>query len=887
MDSPLLRTKFYIPSPRPNLVARPRLVEQLEAGMQRNCRLTLVSGPPGFGKTTLICEWLGDGKRPVVWLSVDEADNDPVRFVNYLIAAFRQVDETIGQATQLALQSPQMPPAQGLITPLINDIAATNASPVLVLDDYHLVSSLPVQQILEFLLEHQPPSMHTIISTREDPPLPLTRMRARGQLAEIRERDLRFTVEEATAFLNQTMALSLSSEAVQALEARTEGWIAGLQLAALAIQKEQDSAENFITAFTGSDRYIMEYLVTEVLERQSEGTREFLYQTALLDTLTADLCDALTGRDDSRQILERLEVSNLFLFPLDHRREWYRYHRLFAEFLRMSLGKEDRKSLHQKAMVWYEEHDFMDQAIHHALAYARLSDDLDSAERLIRLAAETELLDGNLATLQGWLAALPDARVRACGELATYKGWLLVLVNNITQAGEYIEAAETALRQAEATPAQQGKLLVLRAFIATLALQDYERAIALATSALETLADDQLVWQVIAHWVMAESLERTRPITEAIDAFRKAHQVGLALGHHIFATTVEISLALALNTHGLRREAVRVCEEALERYTDSLGRVSPIACLVFSRLGTLAYETNQLELSRHYHKKALELSEKMALGDSLVFSYGLLAPTLYAQGETDAALEALQKAYPIVSRTGYLEADWFLGLEADLRLRLGEIVFVQRWAEAANLTPDDEPQYLHIEQHLVYARLLLAQDQPADAQRWLAALEQLVREHELYRWLISVQVLQALLAERLGEHGTACEYLSQAIQLAAPEGYFRAFLDEDRQIIMLLSEVRHITPGFVDRLIAFARSPGYGQERVTQPLVEPLSERELEVLGLISSGLSNNDIARQLYIAVGTVKRHINNIYGKLDVASRTQAIVKARELHLIDDQRL
>lgn len=886
MESPLLSTKFYAPVPRPGLVSRPRLVEQMEAGVRQNHRLTLVSAPPGFGKTTLIGEWLGGGRRPVAWLSLDEADNDPVRFIQYLVAALQQVDETVGQATLLALQSPQLPPVQGLIIPLINDITTAGASLalVLVLDDYHLVTSPPVQQVVEFLLEHQPSSMHTIISTREDPPLPLARLRARGQITEIRERDLRFTAEEAATFLNQTMGLALSGEAVQALEARTEGWIAGLQLAALALQRDPGGADGFVATFTGSDRYIMDYLVSEVLQRQPDGTRDFLYRTAILDTLTADLCDALTGREDSRRILDQLEGANLFLFPLDNRREWYRYHRLFAEFLRMSLGHDEQQSLHQKAMAWFEAHNLMDQAIGHALTYARLSGDLDPAERLIRLAAETALLSGSLATLRGWLDALPDERIRACGELATYKGWLLVLTDNSGLVGECVEAAEAAFRQADASPAARTRLLILRAFIAALGLEDYPAAIEMAGSALEMLGQDDRHWQVIAHWVMAESLERTRPITEAIDAFRKARQMGLALGSHIFASTVEGALALALNTHGQRREAVRVCEEALERYTDSLGRVSPMACLVFSRLGMLAYETNQVELSRHYHEKAIALGEELALGNTLAFSYGLLAPALYAQGETGAALDALQKAYPAVAQTGYIEADWLLALEADIRLKQGDMAFAGRWAEAANLSTDDEPQYLRIDQHMVYARLLLAQDRLTDAQRWLAALERFTQERGLLRWLISTYILQALLSDRLGDRAAACAYLSQALQMAAPEGYFRAFLDEERQVIVLLADARQVAPDFVARLVDFDRQASASQGRPTQPLDEPLSERELEVLGLIASGLSNSDIAQKLFITVGTVKRHINNIYGKLEVASRTQAMVKARELRLIDD---
>jgi len=524
MATSLLTTKLYIPPIRPELVSRPRLIERLNEGLHR--KLTLVSAPAGFGKTTLLSEWVhphpvdfrslrdfgsrqGEG-QPIAWLSLDEGDNDPVQFLNYLISALQQVDEGIGQTVQNILQSPQLPPAGSLVTLLINDITASATALTLVLDDYHFITSDSVHQVVQFLLENQPPLMHLAISTREDPRLPLPRLRARSQVTEIRERDLRFTAEEAATFLDQTMGLPLSPEAVQALESRTEGWIAGLQLAALALKEDPENAEAFIAAFTGDDRYIVEYLVAEVLQRQPEAMRDFLRQTAILDRLTASLCNAVTGREGSQMILDQLAGSNLFLIPLDRRREWYRYHRLFAEALRSTLDKEERKLLHRRAMRWYETHGPMSSAVRHALAYTSVSRNPDDAERLIRLAAEEVIFSGGMLTVRGWLDALPDERVRANGELATYKGWVLALTGDIALAEEYADAAETRLRQASPDPAEEpamglGKLLALRSFLAVFSQQDYEEAIELAGGALQVLKEDQTHWRVIALWSMAES----------------------------------------------------------------------------------------------------------------------------------------------------------------------------------------------------------------------------------------------------------------------------------------------------------------------------------------------------------------------------------------------
>ncbi len=883
MGTHLLVTKLLAPPVRPNLVARPRLVQRLQEDLHLGRKVTLLSAPAGFGKTTLVSEWVSGLDRPATWLSLDEGDNDPARFLTYLIAALQKIAPDIGRTAQGFLSAPQLPPPGSLLALLINDLATAPGPFLLILDDFQAISSPLIHSAIEFLIEHQPPLLHLVLLTRQDPALPLARWRARGQMDEIRERELRFTEEEAASFFRQTMGLRVSPATAAALEARTEGWVTGLQLAALAFQEKPEDTGAFVVAFSGDNRYVMDYLVAEVLQRQPPGVRQFLQQTAILDRLTAPLCDALTGRNDSQALLEQLERANLFLIPLDQRREWYRYHRLLGEVLRAALGPAESALLHRRAMGWYESQGSLSQAMQHARAYASVTGDSSEVERLLRLAAEDTLLSGGVMTVQGWLDALPDGRVRSDGDLAALRGWVLALNGQLPQAEEYVGVAEAVFRQQVPPPAGMGKLLVLRSFLSLMYRQDYAGTVEAARAALEILPPDQLRWRVIALWTMAESLEGLGHIAETISAFREAWRAGLAAGNQISVTMVEMSLALALNNHGQRHEAVAFCQEAISRYTDAAGRLSPMAGLVYSRLGMLHYEANQLEMARDCYERSMILARQIGLEAFTAVAYGLAAPTLFAQGEVDAALQALQRANQLATQTGFSDAEWSRAWEAHLRFRRGDRLFALHWAEAAGLSVDDPPQYLRLDHHLLYCRLLLAQGRAAEAQRLLDRLERFTQEHGLFRPLITVHIVQALAAEAAGQRQAARDYLSRALVLAAPQDYVRAFLDEDERTIALLPEVRPAAPAFVDQLLAHAGVSPAPRRAAAQPLIEPLSERELEVLGLIAAGLSNPEIADRLVISLGTVKRHVNHIYGKLAVRSRTQAIAKARALRLLE----
>jgi len=906
----LLATKLLIPPPRPNLVPRPRLLAQLNEGLRQGHRFTLVAAPAGFGKTTLVSEWIHDlrltiddlsatatPQREIVnrqspianrctWLSLDESDNDPARFLAYLIAALQQVVPEAGRDIPGTLGAAQLPPLESLVALLINDMATSKTPCMLILDDYQAITTPAIHRAVAFLLDNQPPQLHLVLLTRQAPPLPLARLRARGQITQIGEQELRFTAKEAAAFLRQTMGLDVSQNTIAALALRTEGWITGLQLAALSWQEHKEDTGAFLFAFHGDNRYVMDYLVSEVLQRQPVETQAFLCATAILDRLTAPLCDAVTGLTDSQSILEQLEGANLFVVPLDQRREWYRYHRLFAEVLRTMLTPEEEAQLHRRAMLWYAEQAAMEPAIQHGLAYAALSGNFEPAEELVRHAAEETLLSGAVMTVHRWLGNLPEQQLDQDGELATYQGWIFCLNGELPPAEKYADLAEKALQRAgpaASTGPAMGRLLALRVFLSFVSRQDYAHTVQLATQALEFLDPDQAHWRSIVLWCMAESLESLGNIVGAITTLRQAHQIGLAVGSKISLTMVEMSMALALNYHGQRREAVAFCEDAVARHTDAAGRISPLASPILSRLGMLTYEANDLQGSRQYHERSMALSKQMGLATFDPIAQAMAAPTLFAQGDPSAALEALQQAYHQTAQSGFTDPTWILTSEANLRFRLGELPFTRHWAKEAGLTPDEPASYLRLDQHLLYVHLLLAEDRQSEAEELLARVEQFVREHGLKRPLITVHLLWALAAELSGDRAAACEALIEAIQLAAPEDYYRAFLDASERVVALLPAIRQTAPTFVDQLLEHAGLPGPPAHIAAQPLVEPLSKRELEVLGLIAAGLSNAEIADRLVIAIGTVKRHINHIYGKLEVQSRTQAVARARALRILE----
>jgi len=903
MPEILLQSKFRIPQIRRAMVERERLINRLNDGVKSGCRLTLVSAPAGFGKTTLIADWLNRLNRPRAWLSLDEDDNNPIRFLRYFIAALQQVDQYIGEDILLSLQYPYLAPMQSMITLLMNDIAIGRESEfgnpcpgkvedkaalcrefMIVLDDYQVINHVAIHEAIELMVENQPTQMHLIIITRRDPPLPLSQWRVRSELNEIRLNELRFTTEEAATFLNQRMGLNLMDTQIASLEAKTEGWIAGLQLVALSL-RDCSNSDEFIINFTGSQRHIIDYLASEVIQWLDKEIFNFLLHTSIVENLNSSLCNALTGRVDSQSILEQLEKTNLFIIPLDQKREWYRYHTIFAEVLRSFVDQQQQKELHQKAAHWYKVKGFVNEAIKHTLA----AGDLDSAETLISDAITKTVANSGLRTVSLWLEAFPEERIRASRELCAEKGWILALTGNVDQSETYAYPMDSDLSLSKHSPRANSRILGLRAFIA-LRRQDYAKAIENASKALELMGEDDILERTHIVGIMAIAQAHVNDITVAIQTYRDGAKKGQALGNQLSALLEQTTLARFLNIHGKLREAQAVCKEAIDQVTDSTGQPSLVIRLVFSMLGVLYHESNLLDEARQYLEKGLALSEKYGFTSNVIMARLMIAPTLYAQGEIDRALVTLQETYWYAFQLGYtLEADQILAAEVDMRLKQGDLAFAIHWAREKELKPDITLEFSHMPIYLTYTRVLIAQGKFEEALYLLTRLEYFTQERALYRWLISVHILQASTEHQLTKNTEAFQRLAKALNLASPEEYIRAFLDEDENVVVLLKEMRTQSNDptichFVDKLL-YETAAGNNvrwETDVSRVHLESLSKRELEILSLLAKNLTYAQIANHLFVSLSTVQSHVKSAYRKLDVHSRVEAVLHARKISLL-----
>ncbi len=894
MSTPILTTKLLIPPKRLDWVIRPRLTKRLDQGLQR--RLTLISAPAGFGKTTLVASWLhGLGTRQhiaprVGWLSLEEDDNDLVRFLSYFISAWQTIDAGMGQTARQLLQMPRVPQPNQLMTLLLNDLAQLGEQSVLVLDDYHVIKHTELQTAVAFFLDHLPPHCQVVIATREEPSLPLPRLRARSEVLEIRLQDLRFTREETAAFLKRTMGLALTADEAQALENHTEGWIAGLQMAALSLRgrpappgSDQAPLEiNGFDSFGGGQRDIIDYLAAEVLRQQAPEICAFLRQTAILDRFNASLCDGVTGRRDSQAMLAHLERANLFLIPLDDQRQWYRYHHLFADFLRTELAEFEQRDLHAKASRWHEANDFMPEAIKHALA-AR---DYPTAVRLIRRGAEEACRDGKYNTLLSWVNALPETVVRAHSDLLVHKGWILYLRGEIV-TGEAYAALAVENQRPDDLPLHRGMLLGFRAYLA-INRDEPQQAVKFAQEALTLLGESESFYRTTAmsHLGQAERLTGNRQA--AIHTLRQAIALGQRLGHHLPVLEALGYLTLLLNQQGKLREAIHSCEQAVCRYLDARGHPVPVAGLVYVPLGMLYYEINDLARAYHYLTTGIALCQQMGTVYYALAGQRTLAKLYYAQGEIEAMWDTLAAARELATNSeNPRRMRRISAVTAELQLRQGMTAAAKHTLADLPIARSDRTE----QENLTYTRLLLAQGEGEAAHHLLSEIEQSAQRQGRFSSLISIYLLQALAHQTLNDTTASLDCLEQALCLAAPDGYRRIFLDEGTAVAELLSQRQHLAPAFVASLLkGFAKrytgdsstSGASALSLVAQPLIETLSQTQLNILRLVAEGLSNRDIAARLAITEGTTKWHLNQVYGKLNVCSRTQAVAQARQRRLL-----
>ena len=898
----LLATKLFVPPARANLVARPRLFERVQAGLRD--KLTLIAAPAGFGKTTLLSAWratVAGGAWPFAWVALDSADNDPLRFWSYVIAALDTLAPGVGAPALTLLQSPQPPPIERILTSVLNAFSASAAgAPVrdvgLALDDYHVITAPAIHETLAWLLDYLPPNLHLIILTRADPALPLARLRARGAMTELHANDLRFTPDEAATFLNQVMGLSLTPADVTALEARTEGWIAGLQLAALSLRGRED-IPGFIQAFTGDNRYIGDYLVEEVLQRQPPPVRAFLLQTAILDRLCGPLCDAVTQQTDGSGLLALLERANLFVMPLDDKREWFRYHHLFADVLRTYLQKElpdQVATLQQRASAWYAEQGQQSEAIRYALA----AHDFRRAARLIerewRVYHRSQFRS---AAVLGWMKALPDEMVRASPSLSIGYAWELLNIGENEAAASHLHDAELALDSAaNNVPLRtlQMDIANARAYLA-LARDDLPGTIAYAQRAIDLCPADDHLARALLESLFGLAKMATGDLEEARHSLSAAQRGVEQAGNILFAIGMTYVIADVQVAQGRLRGAIRTYEEALQLAGIHPAAPQPNPILqgtaeLYLGLGDLQHELGNVAAAYDNLQKSESLGEAMALPN---WSYRLRlvqARIKQSEGDLDRALSLLEAAEHLYYRSPVPEVYPLAAMRARVWIAQGRLDEAMRWAEARGLSVNDDLSFVREFEHITLARLLIAryrQDHDGraigEALALLARLLTAAEAGERMGSVIEILLLQALAYQAAGEIVQARPALERALLLAEPEGYVRVFVDEGAPMRQLLSaaSARGTLPDYTSKLLA-AFADEAELRTPHSALVDPLSQRELEVLHLIAQGFSNQEIGARLFLAVDTVKGHNRRIFDKLQVQRRTEAVAKARSLNLL-----
>lgn len=904
MAAPLLETKLIVPLRRRSVVARPRLGERLDRAVETT--LTLISAPAGFGKTTVLTEWLAgraDRARPAAWLSLDPRDNDPVLFWTYVISALGRAAPGIGATAITLLQAPA-PPIESVLSMLLNDATSTDGDMVLILDDYHVIHSRAVQEGMDFFVQNLPPQLHLMIACRADPALPLARLRGRGDLVELRAADLRFTEGETAEYLNGVMGLALDADCVEALDGRTEGWIAALQLAALTLQGRNDAAA-FIAEFTGDDRFVVDYLAEEVLGGLPADVRGFLLDTSILERLGGPLCDAVTGRTGGQAMLEGLERGNVFVTPLDGRRSWYRYHQLFADVLlaRLTGEQPDRvPELHRRASAWLEQHGWPRAAIHHALA----AKDFARAAELVERAVPAMRRSRSEGALVSWFRLLPEDLFRTRPVLS------------VDFAGALLAVGETAgvegrLRDAERwlEPGARGRSETL-APVPEMVVVDEEEfhrlpaAIGLYRAALALTRGDPAgaAWQAsraldasplddhlgraaasgllgLAAWTSGDLASGIRGYEICVEGLKRAGHIADTFG----CTVALADLRLA---QGRPSEAMRTCRQAMADASGLEGEVLRGTADLHVAMSSILLERNDLPAAMAELQRSRELGDHRGLPQNPYRWRVAMAGIRVAEGDLGGALDLLDEAGRVYVSDFFPPVRPIPALRARVLAAQGLLNEAFGWAREHGITAGDEPSYLREFERITLARLLLARHATegsaaalAESDRLLARLLQAAEDGRRTGSILEILVLQALAQRANGDLPAALDCLQRALALAEPEGYVRLFANEGAPMASLLATAakQGTSPAYARRLRAAA---GAEETPVQTGLIEPLSDRELDVLRLLATELDGPDIARELTVSLNTVRTHTSHIYAKLGVNSRRAALRRANELGLL-----
>ncbi|MBV9929082.1 MAG: winged helix-turn-helix transcriptional regulator [Acidobacteria bacterium] len=897
-----LATKLYLPPPRQSLVERPRLLERLDEGLRG--RLTLISAPAGFGKSSLVAAWRQRSDLPLAWVSLDEGDNEPARFLDYLVGALQTVEPGLVRETSGLLQSAPAPPLRAVLTSLLYEVNEGGDDIALAFDDYHVITEQAVHEAMSFLVERLPPHAHVLIVSRSDPPFPLARLRARGELKEIRASDLRFDGAEAAAFLNDVMGLGLAPEDVTALEERTEGWITGLQLSALSLRGREDKA-GLVRDFAGNNRFILDYLLEEVLSRQTPDVQEFLLRTSVLSRLSAQLCDALAPGGGAHETLADLERANLFLIPLDNRGEWFRYHHLFADLLRLRLRHRRpglARELQTEASRWCERAGLTEEAINYALA----AEDWERALDLIEPVAFQVLSHGRFERLNLWLEAIPKAALKQRPLIFAWYIPTLLYKEEFDRVEEYARLIETA--EPEVLRRLHSLVWSSRSLVAS-ARGDLERAVECSEKTFEFMLPGDIKQRAVAMQTRVRYLSLRGDMTAIERALLEAIPVYRQAGHVIFEVWAVSGLGLVRSMQGRLREGVENLRQLIQSAKELFEARLDTQTYTHSFLCDIYREWNDIENAKRHLDEALTIIHQTGRESYVAFvAENLKGLTLMLEmcGDAEQSRRLIESAAGRMRRCGNEKTLRQLqALQALLHLRRGDHAFVGRWAESCGIGPEDEPDYPNELTHMTFARWLVAKGEAGRSLPLLARLQRSAESGGRLRSVVEILILRALAQQACGLEAEALDTLERVLAAAAPESYVRSFVDEGEAMRKLLLQALKLSGKrweaespellrYVLKLNGAFGPPAPAAKAQAAPAAaeglpwwyanDPLSERELEVLRHVARGLSNQEIADKLFISAGTVKRHMSNIYQKLDVHNRTQASERARAFKLLDN---